>query len=138
MFPQHLPDNVKVINPISITTLDDSNEEELSAAIDRQDYFSGVLAFIGEVTDEDSGFTIDVIVQDSDASDGTYAEYKKVSYTFDSTGDEFETIDLDLKAAKRYIKIEIDGDTADGVDASNKVDVAAVLILGGAVDKPVS
>ena len=136
MFPLHLPDYIKVLNPISITTLDDGNEEELSAAIDRQDYFSGVLAFIGEVTDEDDGFEVDVIVQDSDASDGTFAEYKKETYEFDSTGDEFETIDLDLKDAKRYIKIEIDGDTADGVDTSNKVDVAAALILGGAVDKP--
>ena len=136
MFPLHLPDYIKVLNPISITTLDNGNEEELSAAIDRQDYFSGVLAFIGEVTDEDDGFEVDVIVQESDESGGTYTEYAKETYEFDSEGDEFETIELDLKAAKRYIKIEIDGDTTDGVDASNKIDVAAVLILGGAVDKP--
>ena len=136
MFPQHLPDYIKVLNPISITTLDGGNEEELSDAIDRQDYFSGVLAFIGEVTAEDDGFEVDVIVQESDTSDGTYTEHEKETYEFDSTGDEFETIDLDLKDAKRYIKIEIDGDTTDGVDASNTIDVAAVLTLGGAVDKP--
>ena len=141
MFPQHLGDYIDNKLGVKVVTLDNSNTDEEGAAIDRQDFYSGVATAVIEVTDLEAQneIKLNLIVSDSDASDGTFAEYDKTSVTLDATGSSVLNLDLDLKAAKRYLKVKIDGDTGDdSVDASNKADVAGILTLGGAVDKPVS
>ena len=134
MFPQHLDDYIKNVIAIEPDSIDaDKLEVE---GIDRQDYFSGVLSISVNAETSDSGDTSDLTlsVSHSDESDDNFEELvsdETIVADDTATDAEIHEYDLPLKKAKRYLKIELEGE-----DANDTIYVSGVLTLGGAVDKP--
>ena len=132
MFPQHLPDYVKTEIGIEAQTISGDDTVDVED-IDRQDFYSGVLALVTDTT-LDAGTEEDLkgTIEHSDEEGSGYEEYESETVTVTTAEDEINEIDLDLKAAKRYLKVEVAGQGA----AADSIDIAATLTLGGAVDKP--
>ena len=134
MFPQHLPDYIKTEIGIEAQTISGDDTVDVED-IDRQDLYSGVLALVTSTTldagegDED----LEVTIEHSSEEGTGYEEYTSETITVNHGADEINEIDLDLKAAKRYLKVQVVGQGA----ADDSIDIAATLTLGGAVDKPV-
>ena len=133
MFPQHLPDYVKTEIAVEAAVINGDATVDVED-IDRQDFLSGVLSVPvyydsdGDTDDND----ITITVEHSDETGTGYAEYETEDFTVDNEEHKILEIDLDLKAAKRYLKVEVEGKEATEDD----VNIAGVLTLGGAVDKP--
>ena len=133
MFPQHLPDHVKTEIAVEAAVINGDATVDVEG-IDRQDFLSGVLSVpvYYESGDDDDANDITITVEHSGETGTGYTEYETEDFTVDDEEHKILEIDLDLKAAKRYLKVEVEGkeDTADDVN------IAGVLTLGGAVDKP--
>ena len=134
MFPQHLGDYIGTEIGIEAQTISGDDTVDVED-IDRQDFYSGVLALVTNTTldagtgDED----LEVTIEHSSEEGSGYEEYTSETVTVNHDADEINEIDLDLKAAKRYLKVEVAGQGA----ADDSIDIAATLTLGGAVEKPV-
>ena len=134
MFPQHLGDYVEnklAITPESLAGDGSSNTED----IDRQDFYSGVLAIATDTTLDAGSGTVDLVVTVQDAAEagGSYADYDSATFELTHNEAEINELDLDLKGADRYLKVIVE---PDGV-AADAIITAGTLALGGSVKKPV-
>jgi hypothetical protein len=145
MFPQHLGDYVDVkyvhVNDVTAGGADDGVEKD-GVGIDRQDFYSGVLAVpIEAVLTESATATVSVTIQES-ADNSSFSDIDNQPDDLvltGGTGGSTETgileHDLDLKALDQYVRAQI---TVTMSEASGDTAVyGAALALGGSVKKPV-
>ena len=134
MFPQHLPDHVKTEIAVEAAVINGDATVDVEG-IDRQDFLSGVLSvpvyYDSDGTDDANDIAI--TVEHSDETGTGYTEYETEDFTVDHEEHKILEIDLDLKAAKRYLKVEVEVKE----DSADDVNIAGVLTLGGSVEKPV-
>ena len=135
MFPQHLPDYIKTEIAVEAAVINGDATVDVED-IDRQDFLSGVLSVpVYYDSDDDADDNdITITVEHSNETGTGYAEYETEDFTVDNEEHKILEIDLDLKAAKRYLKVEVE---CKEDEADDDVNIAGVLTLGGAVDKPV-
>ena len=136
MFPQHLPDYIKGEIAIEAQELAGNASDDVEG-IDRQDFYSGVLYAVAHMDlDAATGDgDVKITVYEDEESGGSYTdEVTSETFTIDHDDDALLEIDLDLKSNKRYLKVEVEGEEG----ASDTITISGVLVLGGAVDKPVS
>ena len=134
MFPQHLDAYIKNVIAIEPDSID--NDKLEIEGIDRQDFYSGELSILVNADTIDGGTTSDLTlsVSHSEENDDNFEELVSDETIVADEGEdgEIHTFTLPLKKAKRYLKIELEGE-----DDSDTIYVSGVLTLGGAVDKPV-
>ena len=134
MFPLHLPDYVKTEIAVEAAVINGDATVDVEG-IDRQDFLSGVLSVpvYYESGDDDDANDITITVEHSGETGTGYTEYETEDFTVDDEEHKILEIDLDLKAAKRYLKVEVEVKE----DSADDVNIAGVLTLGGSVEKPV-
>ena len=76
-----------------------------SAAIDLKEYDGDVSLILTSAAGTGSSPTLDVKVQDSDASDGTYGDLSGAAFTQVTDSASMQVITFSKDEAKRYIKI---------------------------------
>ena len=76
-----------------------------SAAIDLKEYDGDVSLILTSAAGTGSSPTLDVKVQDSDASDGTYGDLSGAAFTQVTDSVSMQVITFSKDEAKRYIKI---------------------------------
>lgn len=154
MFPTHLGDYVKTVEGTALTTqAGDSLAAVTSSAIDRLGYEVALINLQGTVTNQqdtkDVQVTYTVQVLEATELGGSYTQYgsdQTVTLDVSTTGitDVTETIvnelNVNLRGAKRYIKIKITpSDTGnDSLVASDTTVTGSTVVLGGAETKPAS
>lgn len=105
------------------------------AAIDRLGYGSAVLHHTcGAASGTPDSFTVDSKLQDSDDGSTGWADVTGAAATTLAADNAEAQKDVDLSGAKRYIRVRTAVAFVNGT--TPKVEVAATVILGGAVTKP--
>lgn len=145
-YTTHYPDMINAelgLVPTSATAGGaNDGSEVLGVEIDRQDYFSGVVAIpVTATLSEAETVTIDLVVYDAAESGGTYGSYKvadTVTLT-GGTGGSTETalveLDLNLQGAKQFVQIGVT--STFSLASTDTADFAGVVNLTGAIENPV-
>lgn len=155
MFPTHLSDYVETVEGTVLTTQDGGSAAAVTGSeIDRLDYEVALVNLQASYTNAQDGkdvqvtYTIEVL--ESAESGGTFTQYgddKTVTLDVsttgvtDVTGTTVDELNVNLRGAKRYIKIKITPDDTTGTDNGATGDTdkfGTTVILGGAEIKPAS
>lgn len=147
MFPQHLGTYIKNelgLAPISITAGDgDDGVAQEGPAVNRLDFYSAVVGVpVTSTLAEGETATIEAEVQDSaDGSTGwkDHGDAAEELVLTGDTGGSTETgiveLDVDLKAAKKYVRAVVT--VTLSASETDTAGFAAIVALGGSVEKPV-
>jgi len=121
---------------ITIQSVDAASDVN-GASVDRLDYGSCVIvALTGAATGTPSAQSHRFKVQES-ADDSTWSDVTDATITI-AADDTSAELDLDLTARKRYLRVVYDASNSSFTDGTSPAnDIAATIVLGGAVELPV-
>lgn len=153
MFPTHIKDYVKLVEGLAITTQDGATTPAITGdVIDREGFESAVINVQMLLTNaqDTKSVTVEyaVQVQDCDTSGGTYANYgdaqtvnitAETTDTTDVTVTDVAKLGINLRGAKRYIKLVVTPDDTVGTDngATGDTEIVGVTLnLAGADELP--
>lgn len=124
-------------------TITDSGGTTAGGSIDRLNlnggtsYNSAVLIVSnGAATGAPTSYTVDVVVQESSTGTDGWTTISGASITQITANSRFETVNVNLASAERYIRAQVT--TAFSGGTSPAVPVSAVLVLGGPQQAPVT
>ena len=95
-----------------------------SSAIDLKDFDGDVLLVLNSAAGTGSSPTLDVKVQDSDETGGTYADLSGAAFTQVTTSASLQTLEVNKDECKRFIKL------VQTVGGSSPVFVYGISLVG--------